>query len=127
MSFNNGNSPLCSCICDNSRYRYIKSVNHIDIVRLLLSVPSINVNECIRRNNIESKSILGSPLYIAIWTNNIDVVKLLLSVPSINVNLGGVIDFHFLFDRILLWTASLCCLQKTFYRYCETSSHQSKR
>ena len=70
-------------ICDNEKSYYsalhiASKKNNIEIVRLLLSNPSINVN--IRKNNNKT------PLFIAIANNNIEVVQLLLSNPNIDIN-----------------------------------------
>lgn len=61
-----------------SALHFASKKNNIEIVRLLLSNHSINVN--IRNNNNET------PLFIAIENNNIEVVQLLLSNPNININ-----------------------------------------
>lgn len=71
---------------------------HAAIVKLLLSIPSIDVNQRSRRNRFNrwdeyhhQKQLMFSvnPLFAACKSGHTDVVKLLLSIPSIDVN-GGV-------------------------------------
>lgn len=56
---------------------------HIEVVKLLLTLPSINVNY--------SAAFMRTPLSCACANGNIEIVKILLSVPGIDVNISGVL------------------------------------
>ena len=81
-------------------YLYIKSSitalnmaienDDIEIVKLLLSHPGINVN-------IQNKSgnISETALHKAVFSGNVEIVKLLLSNPEIDVNIQLTKTFNF--------------------------------
>ena len=67
--------------------------DNVEIVKLLLSNPSIDVNKGYGNK---------APLLLAIEKDNVEIVKLLLSNPSINVNQESetVVEYQFKMTRI---------------------------
>ena len=66
-------------IHNNTLLMYAFEYSNIDMIKLLLSYPSININTIDNNGN--------TALLYAIINNNIEVVKQLLLYPSINVNI----------------------------------------
>ena len=66
-------------IHNNTLLMYAFEYSNIDMIKLLLSYPSVNINTIDNNGN--------SILLNAIIANNIEVVRLLLVYPSINVNI----------------------------------------
>lgn len=58
------------------------NLGHIDIVKLLLRVPSIDIN-----TNDPNLFQGSNPLYVACEYGDTEIVKLLLALPIINVNI----------------------------------------
>lgn len=71
-----GTALYCSC-----------SRGHIEIVKLLLAVPSMDVNiqSFIFFLNSEKKQL--APLHAVCKNGDVDIFKLLIAVPEINVNI----------------------------------------
>ena len=71
--------------------------NNIEIAKLLLSMPNIDVN--IQTSSTRSDYDKFTPLHFATSENNVEIVKLLLSMPEININIRtsslGFTALHF--------------------------------
>jgi len=58
---------------------------HMEIAKLLLGAPGIDVNRCEVEVH-ENSDLRASPLYAAIWWGSVDFVELLINTPGIDVN-----------------------------------------
>jgi ankyrin repeat protein len=71
------------------------SSNRIEIVKLLLDYPGVDVNIGTTREDSDYTPYGATPLGMAVYQGATEIVELLLDDPRVNVNIGTAIDYEY--------------------------------